>query len=108
MLIKDSSLDMVRISRTVIISATAISALFFVFVLGLGIKAQRRKGVTGIEGLIGVKGEAFTELEPIGTVIVKGEIWNAESLAGKMRKGEKIMVRQMKNLKLFVEPIVTE
>ena len=108
MLIKDSSLDMVRISRTVIISATAISALFFVFVLGLGIKAQRRKGVTGIEGLIGVKGEAFTALEPTGTVMVKGEIWNAESLAGKISKGERIIVKQMKHLKLYVEPIVTE
>ena len=108
MLIKDSSLDMVRISRTVIISATAISALFFVFVLGLGIKAQRRKGVTGIEGLIGVKGEAFTSLEPTGTVMVKGEIWNAESLTGKIGKGERIIVKQMKHLKLYVEPIVTE
>ena len=108
MLIKDSSMDMVRISRTVIISATAISALFFVFVLGLGIKAQRRKGVTGIEGLIGVKGEAFTALEPTGTVMIKGEIWNAESLAGKIAKGERIIVKQMKHLKLYVEPIVTE
>lgn len=108
MLIKDSSLDMVRISRTVIISATAVSALFFVFVLGLGIKAQRRKGVTGIEGLVGVKGEAFTPLEPTGTVMVRGEIWNAESLVGTISKGEKIIVKQMKNLKLYVEPIPNE
>ncbi len=108
MLIKDSSLDMVRISRTVIISATAVSALFFVFVLGLGIKAQRRKGVTGIEGLIGERGEVSTTLDPNGTVMVKGEIWNAESLAGKINKGEKVIVRQMKNLKLYVESIVTE
>jgi membrane-bound serine protease (ClpP class) len=108
MLIKDSSVDMVRISRTVIISATAVSALFFVFVLGLGIKAQRRKGVTGIEGLVGVKGEASTALEPTGTVVVRGEIWNAESLAGTISKGEKIIVKQMKNLKLYVEPLSNE
>jgi membrane-bound serine protease (ClpP class) len=108
MLIKDSSLDMVSISRTVIISATAVSALFFVFVLGLGMRAQRRKVVTGIEGLVGVRGEVFTPLEPNGTVMVRGEIWNAESVAGTLSKGEKIIVRQMKNLKLYVEPITNE
>ena len=108
MLIKDSSLDMVSISRTVIITATAVSALFFVFVLGLGIKAQRRKGITGVEGLVGAKGEVFTALEPTGTVMVKGELWNAESLSGKISKGQKIVVKQMKNLKLYVEPITTE
>jgi membrane-bound serine protease (ClpP class) len=105
MLIKDSSLDMVKISRTVIISATAVSALFFVFVLGLGIRAQRRKVVTGMEGLVGVLGEAFTALEPTGTVIVQGEIWNAESLTGAINKGEKVRIKQIKNLKLYVEPI---
>jgi membrane-bound serine protease (ClpP class) len=36
-----SSLEMVRISRTVIFTATAVSALFFLFVIGFGIKAQR-------------------------------------------------------------------
>ena len=104
MLIKGSSLDMVRISRTVIVSATVVSALFFVFILGLGIRAQRRKVVTGIEGLVGVTGEAVTPLEPTGTVMVRGEIWNAESLAGNIGKGNRIIVRQMKNLKLYVEP----
>jgi len=108
MLMKGSSLDMARISRTVIISATVVSALFFVFVLGFGIRAQRRKIVTGIEGFVGANGEVLTTLEPTGTVTVRGEIWNAESLAGNIGKGEKIIVRQMKNLKLYVERITSE
>ncbi len=52
MLIKSgSSLEFVRISRSVIISATALSALFFLFIIGFGIKAQRLKVVTGLEGI---------------------------------------------------------
>jgi membrane-bound serine protease (ClpP class) len=106
MLIKSgSALEFVRISRTVIISATAVSALFFLFVVGAGVKAQRRKAVTGAEGMIGDTGEVIDMLDPSGTIKVQGEIWNAESVAGAIGKGEKVRIKEMKNLKLYVEPI---
>ncbi|HET6766472.1 MAG TPA: nodulation protein NfeD [Chitinophagaceae bacterium] len=106
MLIKsNSSLEMVKISWGVIIGATIVSALFFLFIVGFGIRAQRRKVVTGIEGLVGDTGEAMEVLSPTGTIRVQGEIWNAESLSGKIDKGEKVRIKEMKNLKLFVERI---
>jgi len=101
----NSSLEMVKISRSIIFSATIVSALFFLFVVGLGIKAQRRKVVTGIEGLVGDIGEVMEALSPIGIIKVQGEIWNAESLSGTIDKGEKVRIKEMKNLKLFVEKI---
>jgi membrane-bound serine protease (ClpP class) len=101
----NSSLEMVKISRSIIFSATIVSALFFLFVVGLGIKAQRRKVVTGIEGLVGDIGEVMEALSPIGIIKVQGEIWNAESLSGTINKGEKVRIKEMKNLKLFVEKI---
>ena len=101
----NSSLEMVKISRSVIIAATAVSALFFLFIVGLGIRAQRRKVVTGIEDLVEDVGEVIETLSPAGTVRVKGEFWNAESLAGTIDKGEKVRVKEIKNLKLFVEKI---
>jgi len=106
MLIKsNSSLEMVKISRGVIIGATIVSALFFLFVVGFGVRAQRRKVVTGIEGLVGEIGEVMETLSPTGIVKVQGEIWNAESLSGTIDKGEKVRIKEMKNLKLFVEKI---
>jgi membrane-bound serine protease (ClpP class) len=106
MLIKPgSALEMARISRTVIISSTAVSALFFLFIIGLGIKVQRRKPVTGPKALIGDTGEVIDPLDPTGTIKVRGETWNAESLAGVIGKGEKVRIKEMKNLKLYVEPI---
>jgi membrane-bound serine protease (ClpP class) len=106
MLIKsNSSLEMVKISRSVIIAATVISALFFLFVVGFGIRAQRRRVVTGMEGLVGTVGEALESLSPKGTVKVQGEIWNAESLSGNIDKGEKVIIKEMKSLTLFVEKI---
>jgi membrane-bound serine protease (ClpP class) len=100
-----SSLEMVRISRTVIFAATAVSALFFLFILGFGIKAQRGKVVTGMEALAGDTAEVLELLDPVGTVRFQGEIWNAESLSGTIEKGEKVRIKEMKNLKLYVESI---
>ena len=106
MLIKPgSALEMVRISRAVIIGATAVAALFFLFIIGLGIKAQRRKVVTGLQALIGATGIVVDPLDPSGTIKVNGETWNAQSLAGTIGKGEKVRIKEMKNLKLYVEPV---
>ena len=107
MLIKSGSgFEMLRISRAVIYTATAVSALFFLFVIGAGIKAQGRKVVTGLDALIGDTGEVVEALEPTGMVRVQGELWSAESLSGAIAKGEKVRIREMKNLKLYVEGIV--
>lgn len=106
MLIKPGSpLELARISRPVIIGATIVSALFFLFIIGMGLKAQRRKVLTGLEALIGATGETISELNLSGLVLVNGENWNAESVSGAIAKGEKVRVKEMKNLKLYVEPI---
>jgi membrane-bound serine protease (ClpP class) len=107
MLIKsNSSLEMVKISRGVIIGATIVSALFFVFVLGFGIRAQRRKVVTGVEGLVGEIGEVTETLSPVGTIRVQGELWQAECTGGTINKGEKVIIKKMSGLKLFVEKLI--
>jgi membrane-bound serine protease (ClpP class) len=90
MLLKSgSSLEFARISRGVIYAATAVTALFFLFVIGVGIKAQRRKPVTGTEAMIGAIGEVMEMLSPTGTVKVQGELWKAESIAGNINAGRK-------------------
>jgi membrane-bound serine protease (ClpP class) len=101
----NSSLEFVSISRSVIIAAVVISALFFLFIIGLGLKAQRARPVTGIEGMTGETGEVIETLDPLGTVRVHGERWKAESLSGTIEKGKKVRVKRIENLKLYVEPI---
>ncbi|HYK55088.1 MAG TPA: NfeD family protein, partial [Flavisolibacter sp.] len=98
-----SSLEVVRISTSVIISAAVVTTLFFLFVIGLGLRAQKPKPVTGVDGLVGITGEAFSALNPEGTVRVHGEIWNAESLKGPIQQGEKVLIKAVKGLRLYVE-----
>ena len=106
MLMKSGSpLEMVKISNAVIITATAVSALFFLFIIGAGIKAQKGKVVTGAEAMIGDMGEVMEALNPSGTVRVQGEVWNAVSLSGAIAKGEKVRIKEMRNLSLYVEAI---
>jgi len=99
----DASWNFMSLSLSVIVTSVAVTAFFFLFVIGLGIKAQRAKPVTGVEGMIGNIGESLDTLDPVGRVHVHGESWNAESTSGTINKGEKIRVVGIKNLKLYVE-----
>ena len=106
MLIRTSSiLEFVEISWIVIVASVAMTTFFFVFLLGLGLKVQRKKPVTGIEGLIGEVGETMTLMNPEGTVRVHGEFWQAESTSGRIAKGEHVRVLEIQNLKLRVEQV---
>jgi membrane-bound serine protease (ClpP class) len=71
----------------------------------LGLRAQRHRPVTGLEGLIGESGESLEPLTPIGSVRVHGERWTAEAIGDHIDSGVKIRVIKMQNLKLFVEQL---
>jgi membrane-bound serine protease (ClpP class) len=98
-----SDLELASISRGIIIGTTAVTALFFLFVIGFGLRAQHLKVVTGKDAMIGSKCEALSALDPYGTVRVWGEVWNAESVSGNVNAGEKVRVTAINNLKLLVE-----
>jgi membrane-bound serine protease (ClpP class) len=104
MLIRDDvTFPLLQISKTIIITTTVISALFFGFIIGLGLKGQKAKPVTGSEGLIGETGEAITELSPNGTILLHGELWTAEVIGGRIEKGEKVKVKGIRDFLVFVE-----
>lgn len=101
----ESSLEFIEISWSVIISVTGVTLLFFLVVLGLGLKAQRRKPTTGSEGITGEVGVALSALSPAGSIRVHGEIWNAESVSGSIEQGEQVRVVGITNLTLRVEKL---
>jgi Membrane-bound serine protease (ClpP class) len=69
-----------RLSLNYIIPATLITAAFFVFVIGKGLRAQRLPVRVGAETLLG---KTVTALTPIdsrgGRIFIEGEYWNAIS-----------------------------
>ncbi|MEP7141787.1 MAG: nodulation protein NfeD [Ferruginibacter sp.] len=106
MLIKTSSpLEVAGISKLLIVATTALTSLLFLFVIGAGLKAQKRKPVTGLEAMTGLAGIAMEPLEPNGQVRVRGEIWNASSISGNINKGEAVRISAVKKLVLYVEKV---
>ena len=106
MLIKEESfLEAMEISMELIILVVVLTTLFFLFAVSMGIKAQRKKPTTGLEGLIGETAIALTNLTPTGEVSVHGEIWKAESIEGEINEGEKTEVTGIVNLLLKVKKI---
>lgn len=102
---EDPVFPLLKLSSAVIIATTGMTALFFLFIIGAGLKAQKAKPVTGLEGFLGETGIVLQALDPSGTVHVHGEIWQAESLSGKIEAGRKIRIISMKNFRLTVEPL---
>ncbi|MCK4773016.1 MAG: nodulation protein NfeD, partial [Candidatus Latescibacteria bacterium] len=94
-----------RVSLGIIITAVIVTALFFGFAIGMGIRAQSRRVTTGHEGLVGEAGEAHTTLDPTGTIAIHGEFWKAESATGEpIEAGTRVEVIEVAGLQLLVRP----
>ena len=93
-----------RVSLSVLFPAVAVTSLFFVAIVGLVIKAQRRRKRTGSEEMLGMKGTAITDIAAEGKVSVQGEYWNAFSDAP-IPKTSTIRVKAMDGLRLKVEKL---
>jgi membrane-bound serine protease (ClpP class) len=76
----DRSEPFLRLSLAWIIPATVVTALFFIFVVGAGLRAQRKPVKAGAETLVGRVANAASRIDAGGgKVFVEGELWNAVS-----------------------------
>jgi len=98
----DSPDPALRVSYEVMIPVLIIISLFFVGVIILVVKAQRRKKHTGADGMIGWEGVAIADIREEGKVFLKGEYWNARA-DHPIPKGRKVRVIGVEGLKLKVE-----
>ena len=87
-----------QLSLAWIIPATLLTAAFFIFVIGKGLRAQLLPVKVGKEALIG---QTVTALTPIdsrdGRIFVEGEYWNAVSDAP-IEKGEEAEIAAVQGL----------
>jgi membrane-bound serine protease (ClpP class) len=97
----DTGESVMRVSWLVIIPMVATVSAFFIFALGLVVRAHMKKPRTGGEGLAGEVGIALTDLANEGKVSVHGEYWNARADSF-IPKGEKVRVIRMDGLSLAV------
>jgi membrane-bound serine protease (ClpP class) len=91
-----------RIRFSTALGAALPLALITVFLLRFALAAKHRKVVTGEAGMIGMLGVAYTDLDPAGKVLVRGELWGARA-AQRISQGAHVRVQKMEGLTLRVE-----
>lgn len=99
----ETAVPFLRLSLSILIPAIVVTGLFFTLTIGLALKAQRNKPVTGVEALIGTTGTAATDItKDGGMALIQGELWSAES-EEPVAKGDKITVLAVEGLKVKVK-----
>jgi membrane-bound serine protease (ClpP class) len=94
-----------RASLQVIIPVVLVTAAFFVIGVWLSLKTMRTKPASGSKGMIGMEGDARTQIDKDGgSVFIDGTHWNAWADA-EIEPGSKVKVTEVKGMKLKVEKL---
>jgi membrane-bound serine protease (ClpP class) len=93
-----------RLSLSYIIPGTVVTALFFLFVVGAGLRAQRLPVRVGPEAMLGNIVNAISRIDTnTGKVFVEGEYWNAVSDVS-VETGQPVEIVGVNGLTLKVKP----
>ena len=93
-----------RLSLSIIISATVVTALFFIAIVGAGLRAQFLPVRAGRETMVGKVTPALARIDASGgKVFIEGEYWNAVSETV-VEKGQPVEVVGFEGLTLKVKP----
>ncbi|PIQ96353.1 MAG: serine protease [Nitrospinae bacterium CG11_big_fil_rev_8_21_14_0_20_56_8] len=102
LMLMDTDDPALQISKSVLIPTAAFFLLVVVGIIYLARQSHKMKSVAGWEALIGAVGVVKAEIDPEGTILVHGEIWNAES-EQPVPVGEKVTVEAIDGLKVKVK-----
>ncbi len=93
-----------RLSLQYIIPGVILTAVFFVMIIGSGLRAQRLPVKVGTETMIGKTVNALTPIDLTGgKIFLEGEYWNATSDIP-VEKGQLVQISAVKGLTVQVRP----
>ena len=93
-----------RLSLRYIIPGVILTAVFFVVIIGSGLRAQRLPVKVGTETMIGKTVSALTPIDLTGgKIFLEGEYWNATSDTP-VEKGQLVQINAVEGLTLKVQP----
>ena len=92
------------VSLPLIVSFSALSAVFVLGIIGMALKARQRAVVSGREQLIGASGTVLEDFDGDGRIHIHGENWQATSVQP-LKRGQAVRVTRIDGLVLHVEPL---
>ena len=93
----DTSSSSYNVSWTLIVTAAALTALFFIVALGLAIRVRLKKPQTGKEGLIGQSGVVKDVGQGTFKIFLDGAYWDALSDQKDITIGDRVVVSSIDN-----------
>jgi len=106
-ILMDTDVEGYTISWPLIVAVALVSAVFFISVVIMAMKARQRTVVSGKEEMIGAIGEALENFKGEGRVRMHSEEWRATTTAA-LKRGQKVKVVKIEGLILTVEPFNPE
>ena len=99
--------DFQRVSIPLVVVVGLLSGALFGVLVGFGIRALKAPIRTGQESLVGKTGTVTSALKPTGQIQLGSELWTAEAVegSGKIRKGDRVEVVEVKGLRLKVRKV---
>ncbi|TNE44836.1 MAG: nodulation protein NfeD [Deltaproteobacteria bacterium] len=98
----DSPDPNMRIGLSTVLPTVGVLSVVLGAVLFAVLKTYGKPVMSGEEGMVGEVGVVRTALSPRGTIRVRGEQWNAESVEGTLDVGENVRVVALDGLRLRV------
>jgi len=77
---------------------------FFLAIAGAAARTRSMPVKSGADSIVGMIGEARSDLDPKGMVFVLGELWEGTSHSGPIAQGEQVRVTALHGIRLDVEP----
>jgi membrane-bound serine protease (ClpP class) len=102
LMLVDTNVPDLRVRFGTAIALTVPFALISTFLFSIAIRARRNKVVMGADAMLGQWCVAVGELNPTGTVMVRGEYWNATA-ESRVESGGRVRVVAVNGLMLRVD-----
>ncbi len=106
-LLFDAPEGILRVDWSVIILTSLATLAFFAFVIRAVARARRQASSGGLEAMVGAQGRVRQAIDPVGQVMVHGELWRAQA-DRTIGEGSAVTVTAVQGLTLIVEPTADE
>jgi len=91
-----------QVSRWLVVGTGVVFAAFFAMFVAAVLRTRRMPARLGSLAMVGNRAIARTDLDPEGYVFIEGERWKALAEDGPVRRGESVVITQVKGLTLHV------
>ena len=91
-----------KISPILAVAVSCALCLIVAFLGYLGMRARKSEQLTGLQRLVGEFGVSRTDISEKGTVLVRGEYWQARSDHA-IPSGQRVLIQRVQGIVLYVK-----